>query len=95
MLVAPNLLIFGLKTVFMFIIFSIQSRSYLYNLSKAADEGHCNGKDCAGVILYCAEKCTQMALNAIQVCLLSWQSLAKLLTSFMKKQKIGSKSTII
>lgn len=42
-------------------------RSYLYNLSKAADEGHCNGKDCAGVILYCAEKSTQMALDAIQI----------------------------
>ena len=48
-------------------VVKIFCRSYLYNLSKAADEGHCNNKDCAGVILYCAEKCTQMALNAIQV----------------------------
>ena len=43
-------------------------RSYLYNLGKSADAGHCNGKDCAGVILMCAEKATQAALNAIQVC---------------------------
>ena len=31
-------------------------RSYLYNVAKAADAGHVSGKDCAGVILYCAEK---------------------------------------
>jgi isovaleryl-CoA dehydrogenase len=42
-------------------------RSYLYNLGKAADAGHVNGKDCAGVILICAEKATKSALDAIQV----------------------------
>ncbi|CAH0728934.1 unnamed protein product, partial [Brenthis ino] len=42
-------------------------RSYLYNVAKACDEGHINSKDCAGVILYCAEKATQVALDAIQI----------------------------
>ncbi|XP_049866409.1 isovaleryl-CoA dehydrogenase, mitochondrial [Pectinophora gossypiella] len=42
-------------------------RSYLYNVAKAADEGHVNSKDCAGVILYCAEKATKIALDAIQI----------------------------
>ncbi|XP_050342871.1 isovaleryl-CoA dehydrogenase, mitochondrial [Nymphalis io] len=42
-------------------------RSYLYNVAKACDEGHVNSKDCAGVILYCAEKATQIALDAIQI----------------------------
>ncbi|CAH2075492.1 unnamed protein product, partial [Iphiclides podalirius] len=43
------------------------SRSYLYNVARACDEGHVNSKDCAGVILYCAEKATQIALDAIQI----------------------------
>ncbi len=30
-------------------------------------QGHCSGKDCAGVILYCAEKCTQVCLDALQI----------------------------
>lgn len=42
-------------------------RSYLYNVAKACDNGHVNSKDCAGVILYCAEKATQVALDAIQI----------------------------
>lgn len=42
-------------------------RSYLYNVAKACDNGHVNSKDCAGVILYCAEKATQLALDAIQI----------------------------
>ncbi|XP_026490140.2 isovaleryl-CoA dehydrogenase, mitochondrial [Vanessa tameamea] len=42
-------------------------RSYLYNVAKACDEGHVNSKDCAGVILYCAEKATQVAIDAIQI----------------------------
>ncbi|CAH2107074.1 unnamed protein product [Euphydryas editha] len=42
-------------------------RSYLYNVAKACDEGHVNSKDCAGVILYCAEKATKVALDAIQI----------------------------
>ncbi|XP_039748877.1 isovaleryl-CoA dehydrogenase, mitochondrial [Pararge aegeria] len=42
-------------------------RSYLYNVAKACDDGHINSKDCAGAILYCAEKATQVALDAIQI----------------------------
>ena len=42
-------------------------RNYLYNTAKAADQGHVSNKDCAGVILYCAEKATQIALDAIQI----------------------------
>lgn len=42
------------------------SRCYLYNVAKACDQGSANKKDCAGVILYLAEKATQMALDAIQ-----------------------------
>ncbi|GIX76957.1 isovaleryl-CoA dehydrogenase, mitochondrial [Caerostris darwini] len=41
-------------------------RSYLYSVARAVDRGHVNSKDCAGVILYCAEKATQMALDALQ-----------------------------
>ncbi|XP_022121990.2 isovaleryl-CoA dehydrogenase, mitochondrial [Pieris rapae] len=43
------------------------TRCYLYNVAKACDEGHVNSKDCAGVILYSAEKATQIALDAIQI----------------------------
>ncbi|CAJ0585068.1 unnamed protein product, partial [Mesorhabditis spiculigera] len=42
-------------------------RSYLYTVAKAADKGHVSNKDCAGVILYLAEKATQVALDAIQI----------------------------
>lgn len=42
-------------------------RSYLYNVAKACDNKKVNSKDCAGVILYCAEKATKMALDAIQI----------------------------
>lgn len=42
-------------------------RAYLYNVAKAADKGHVSPKDCAGVILYLAEKATQVALDAIQI----------------------------
>jgi len=41
-------------------------RSYLYSVARACDRGHTSNKDCAGVILYCAEKATQVALQAIQ-----------------------------
>ena len=41
-------------------------RSYLYNVAKACDNGSVNRKDCAGVILYLAEKATQIALDAVQ-----------------------------
>ncbi|XP_013178004.1 PREDICTED: isovaleryl-CoA dehydrogenase, mitochondrial [Papilio xuthus] len=43
------------------------SRSYLYSVAQACDAGHVNSKDCAGVILYCAERATQLALDAIQI----------------------------
>lgn len=42
-------------------------RSYLYNVARACDNKKVNNKDCAGVILYCAEKATQMALDAVQI----------------------------
>lgn len=42
-------------------------RSYLYSVARACDLGHRSSKDCAGVILYCAEKATQVALEAIQI----------------------------
>lgn len=42
-------------------------RSYLYNVARACDNKKVNSKDCAGVILYCAEKATQMAVDAIQI----------------------------
>ncbi|XP_001607123.1 isovaleryl-CoA dehydrogenase, mitochondrial [Nasonia vitripennis] len=43
------------------------SRSYLYSVARACDNGHVNGKDCAAVILYCAENATKTALDAIQI----------------------------
>lgn len=42
-------------------------RSYLYSVARAASKNKANRKDCAGVILYCGEKATQMALDAIQI----------------------------
>ncbi|XP_028995807.1 isovaleryl-CoA dehydrogenase, mitochondrial [Betta splendens] len=41
-------------------------RQYLYNVARACDKGHINSMDCAGVILYCAENATQVALDGIQ-----------------------------
>jgi isovaleryl-CoA dehydrogenase len=41
-------------------------RSYLYTVARACDSGKVSRKDAAGVILYTAEKATQMALQAIQ-----------------------------
>jgi len=41
-------------------------RSYLYTMARSADAGHASRKDCAGVILVCAEQATQVALQAIQ-----------------------------
>ncbi|MFI4918141.1 MAG: isovaleryl-CoA dehydrogenase [Legionellales bacterium] len=43
------------------------SRAYLYAVAKACDQGLVARKDAAGVILYTAEKATQMALQAIQI----------------------------
>jgi len=42
-------------------------RTYLYSVARACDRGHASNKDCAGIILYTAEKATQMALDAIQI----------------------------
>ncbi len=41
-------------------------RSYLYTVARACDSGKVSRKDAAGVILYTAERATQMALQAIQ-----------------------------
>ncbi len=43
------------------------SRAYLYAVAKACDQGFVSRKDAASVILYTAEKATQMALQAIQI----------------------------
>jgi len=42
------------------------TKSYVYNVAQACDRGETTRKDSAGVILYAAEKATQMALEAIQ-----------------------------
>ncbi|MDR5906237.1 isovaleryl-CoA dehydrogenase [Franzmannia qiaohouensis] len=42
-------------------------RAYLYAVASACDRGKVSRKDAAGVILYCAEKATQLALDAIQL----------------------------
>lgn len=42
-------------------------RAYVYSTARQADAGHADRKDCAGAILYAAEKATRMALDAIQV----------------------------
>ncbi|HEX6119579.1 MAG TPA: isovaleryl-CoA dehydrogenase [Dongiaceae bacterium] len=41
-------------------------RAYCYAVAKACDKNRVTRKDAAGVILYCAEKATWMALEAIQ-----------------------------
>jgi isovaleryl-CoA dehydrogenase len=43
------------------------SRAYLYAVARACDHGMVSRKDAAGVILYTAEKATQMALQTIQI----------------------------
>lgn len=42
-------------------------RAYLYAVAAGCDRGQASRKDAAGVILYCAEKATQVALDAIQL----------------------------
>jgi isovaleryl-CoA dehydrogenase len=42
-------------------------RAYAYAVAKSCDRGETTRKDSAGVILYAAEKATQMALDAIQI----------------------------
>lgn len=41
-------------------------RAYVYAVANACDRGQANRSDCAAVILYTAEKATQMALDGIQ-----------------------------
>jgi len=43
------------------------SRAYLYSVAKACDRGEATRKDAAAVILYTAERATQIALQAIQI----------------------------
>ena len=43
------------------------SKAYLYTVAAACDRGETTRKDAAGVILYCAELATQMALESIQI----------------------------
>ncbi|CAG8504426.1 21833_t:CDS:2 [Cetraspora pellucida] len=42
------------------------SRSYVYSVARACDRGYISNKDCAAVILYSAERATEVALDAIQ-----------------------------
>lgn len=42
-------------------------RSYLYSVAQSLDKGNRAANDCAGVILYCAEAGTKVALDAIQI----------------------------
>jgi isovaleryl-CoA dehydrogenase len=42
-------------------------RAYLYTVAQSCDRGEATRKDAAGVILYCAEAATKMALDAIQI----------------------------
>lgn len=42
------------------------SRAYLYSTAMMADAGNQDTKDCAGVILYAAERATEVCLDAIQ-----------------------------
>ncbi len=42
------------------------SRAYVYATAQACDQKKISRKDSAGVILYVAERATQMALEAIQ-----------------------------
>jgi len=43
------------------------SRSYVYQVARAASEGHFNNKDSAAVCLMASENCTQVCLDAIQI----------------------------
>ncbi|KAI8913253.1 acyl-CoA dehydrogenase/oxidase [Gorgonomyces haynaldii] len=42
------------------------SRAYVYAVGRACDQKQISNKDCAGVILYSAERATEVALDAIQ-----------------------------
>ena len=53
------------KTAYMYADLNA-SRAYLYAVAKACDLGQDSRKDAAAVIMFTAEKATQMALQAIQ-----------------------------
>lgn len=42
------------------------SRAFVYSVAKALDDGIRDNKECAGAILYAAERATEVALDAIQ-----------------------------
>ncbi|KAJ0979339.1 hypothetical protein J5N97_014813 [Dioscorea zingiberensis] len=42
------------------------SRAFVYSVARDCDNGKIDRKDCAGVILFAAEKATQVALQAVQ-----------------------------
>lgn len=42
-------------------------RSFVHKVAADADAGHADRKDCAAVILYCAEAATRLTLDAIQI----------------------------
>src|SRR4051812_33706796 len=42
------------------------SRAYVYAVARACDNKQVSNKDCAGAILYSAERATEVALHAIQ-----------------------------
>ena len=46
------------------------SRAFVGRVAADADAGRASRVDCAGVILYTAERATQVALDAIQACVL-------------------------
>lgn len=43
------------------------TRAYVYAVARACDHGKVSRKDCAGVILYAAERATEVALDGIQL----------------------------
>lgn len=43
------------------------SRAYVYSVARACNQGHFNNRDCAGIILYSAERATEVCLDAIQI----------------------------
>ena len=42
-------------------------RSYLYKIARDADKREPTNHECAGLVLYCAERATKIALDAIQI----------------------------
>ena len=65
LLISMNVFFFKGKMADMYTRLSA-CRSYMFSVARACDAGKANKKDCAGVILYCAENATQVALDAIQ-----------------------------